>query len=176
MDNSEKEILETLKNFDTKYLLTKDSYVEINLQGNCYQAFILGLKSNDNFEIYISRNTQGDASLNMLSFFGENLLSKEYYFRKNIFNTKRNGLNLEIIDYAGYTEYKAENYLHYIIHELKDKKLNSLDLFLLVINPFYVRYPSDTKNYIKLIKVVSSVQAQAQASPNTDTHTLSSRS
>ena len=69
----------------------------------------------------------------------------------DIFNTKRNGLNLEIINYAGYTEYKAENDLHNIIHELKDKKLNSLDLFLLVINPFYVRYPSDTKNYIKLI-------------------------
>jgi len=69
----------------------------------------------------------------------------------DIFNTKRNGLNLEIIDYAGYTEYKAENDLREIMHELKDKKLNSLDLFLLVINPFYVRYPSDTKNYIKLI-------------------------
>ena len=69
----------------------------------------------------------------------------------DIFKTKRNGLNLEIIDYVGYTEYKAENDLHNIIHELKDKKLNSLDLFLLVINPFYVRLPSDTKNYIKLI-------------------------
>ena len=69
----------------------------------------------------------------------------------DIFNTKRNGLNLEIINYAGYTEYEAENDLHNIIHELKDKKLNSLDLFLLVINPFYVRFPSDTKNYIKLI-------------------------
>ena len=35
--------------------------------------------------------------------------------------------------------------------KLKGQKLNSIDLFLLVINPFYVRYPSDTKNYIKLI-------------------------
>jgi len=69
----------------------------------------------------------------------------------DIFNTKRNGLNLEIIDYVGYTEYKAGNDLHKILHKLKDKKLNSIDLFLLVINPFYVRYPSDTKNYIKLI-------------------------
>jgi len=86
MDNSEKEILETLKNFETKNLLTKDSYVEINLQGNCYQAYILSIKPNDQFEIFISKNTQGDASLNMLSFFGENLLSKEFYCRKNILN------------------------------------------------------------------------------------------
>ena len=86
MDNSEKEILETLKNFDTKYLLTKDSYVELNLQGSFHQAFILGLKPNDQFELYINRNAQGDGSLNMLSFFGENFLSKESYFRKNILN------------------------------------------------------------------------------------------
>ncbi len=69
----------------------------------------------------------------------------------DIFSTKRNGLNLEIIDYVGYTEYKAEENLYRIIDQLKGQKLNSLDLFLLVINPFYVRYPSDTKNYIKLI-------------------------
>ena len=117
MDNSEKEILETLKNFDTKYLLTKDSYVEINLQGNCYQAFILGLKSNDNFEIYISRNTQGDASLNMLSFFGENLLSKEYYFRKNILNhdieeykLQPKNLKLILLRKLGYFNIKLDSY------------------------------------------------------------------
>ena len=117
MDNSEKEILETLKNFDTKYLLTKDSYVEINLQGNCYQAFILGLKSNDNFEIYISRNTQGDASLNMLSFFGENLLSKEYYFRKNILNhdieeykQQPKNLKLILLRKLGYFNIKLDSY------------------------------------------------------------------
>ena len=69
----------------------------------------------------------------------------------DIFSTKRNGLNLEIIDYVGYTEYKAEENLYRIIDQLKGQKLNSLDLFLLVINPFYVRFPSDTKNYIKLI-------------------------
>ena len=32
MDNSEKEIIESLKNFDTKNLITKESYVELFLQ------------------------------------------------------------------------------------------------------------------------------------------------
>jgi len=68
-----------------------------------------------------------------------------------IFNTKRNGLNLEIIDYTGYTEHEAEGNFKGVIDELKRKKLNSIDLFLLVIKPFYVRYPTDTKNYLKLI-------------------------
>ena len=69
-----------------------------------------------------------------------------------IFNTKRNGLNLEIIDYKGYPEHEEdEKKFKRFMDKLKGQKLNSIDLFLLVINPFYVRYPSDTKNYIKLI-------------------------
>ena len=86
MDNSEKEILENLKNFDTKNLLTKESYVEINIQGNYHQAYIYGVKPNDQYEIYINKATHGEASINMLSFFGENLLTKDYYIRKNILN------------------------------------------------------------------------------------------
>ena len=86
MDNSEQEILESLKNFDTKNLLTKESYVEIFLQGNYYFAYIMNQKQNDQIEIYINPSTHGDVSINMLNFFGENLISKETYIRRNYVN------------------------------------------------------------------------------------------
>ena len=86
MDNSEKEILESLKNFDTKNLLTKESYAEIFLQGNYYFAYIMNPKQNDQIEIYINPSTHGEVSINMLNFFGENLISKETYFRRNYLN------------------------------------------------------------------------------------------
>ena len=86
MDNSEKEILETLKNFDTKNLITKESYVEIFLQGSYYLAYVLNQKQNEQFEIYINPNRMGDAPINMLNFFGENFLSKESYIRRNYIN------------------------------------------------------------------------------------------
>ena len=85
------------------------------------------------------------------------IMKKKFYvehcsFNFDIFNTKRNGLNLEIIDCTGYTGHGMdEKNFKRVIDELKEKKVNSIDLFLLVINPFYVRYPSDTKNYLKLI-------------------------
>ena len=68
MDNSEKEILESLKNFDTKNLLTKESYAEIFLQGNYYFAYIINQKQNDQIEIYIPPQTHGDVSINMLNY------------------------------------------------------------------------------------------------------------
>ena len=86
MNNSEKEILESLKNFDTKNLLTKESYAEIFLQGNYYFAYIMNPKQNDQIEIYINPSTHGEVSINMLNFFGENLISKETYFRRNYLN------------------------------------------------------------------------------------------
>ena len=86
MDNSEKEIIESLKNFDTKNLITKESYVEIFLQGSYYLAYVLNQKQNDQFEIYINPNRMGDAPINMLNYFGENFLSKESYIRRNFLN------------------------------------------------------------------------------------------
>ena len=86
MDNSEKEILENLKNFDTKILITKESYVEITVQGNCYQAYVVGIKQNEQFEIYINQTSHGETSINTLSFFGENFISKETYDRKYFLN------------------------------------------------------------------------------------------
>ena len=68
-----------------------------------------------------------------------------------IYQTKRNGLCLEIIDFTGYTndiEYDENNF-EILLNKLKER--NSLDLFLLVINSNDVRFHSNTKDYLKLI-------------------------
>ena len=83
MDNSEKEILESLKNFDTKNLITKESFVEIFLQGSHNLAYVINQKQNDQFEIYINPNKFGDAPINMLNYFGEK------YFIKRIVHSKK---------------------------------------------------------------------------------------
>ena len=68
-----------------------------------------------------------------------------------IFQTKRNGLFLEIIDFTGYTNAISndENNFEILLNKLKER--NSLDLFLLVINSNDVRFHSITKDYLKLI-------------------------
>jgi len=43
-------------------------------------------KQNDQIEIYINPSTHGEVSINMLNFFGENLISKETYIRRNYVN------------------------------------------------------------------------------------------
>ena len=68
-----------------------------------------------------------------------------------IFQTKRNGFYLEIIDFTGYTEditYNESNFKT-VLNKLKER--NSLDLFLLVIKSNDVRFHSNTKDYLKLI-------------------------
>ena len=69
-----------------------------------------------------------------------------------IFKTKRNGFNLEIIDYPGYKVIERDGrHLLGVLCKIAENKVNSLDLFLLVINPIDLRFHSDTKNYLKLI-------------------------
>ena len=70
MDDSEKDLLESLKNFDFKKLLTKNSYVEILIQDISRTAFIIEEKGNDKFEVSIE-NIRGThvASINMLNFY-----------------------------------------------------------------------------------------------------------
>ena len=68
-----------------------------------------------------------------------------------IFQTKRNGLYLEIIDFTGYTKdirYDKDNFKT-LLDKLKER--DSLDLFLLVIPANDVRFHSNTKDYLKLI-------------------------
>ena len=67
-----------------------------------------------------------------------------------IFQTKRNELNIEIIDFVEYVDDgNDEDNFKTILDTLIDK--NSLDLFLFVINSYDMRFHTDTKNYLKII-------------------------
>ena len=70
MDESEKMLLENLKNFDFKKLLTKKSYVDIQVQDNSRTAFIIEEKENDKFEVNIEgvRGTL-DVPINIINFY-----------------------------------------------------------------------------------------------------------
>ena len=74
MDESEKELLENLKNFDYKKLLTKKSYVDIQIQDNPRTGFIIEEKGNDKFEVYIEsiRGGTHDVPINMINFYSNN--------------------------------------------------------------------------------------------------------
>ena len=81
------------------------------------------------------------------------VIEKSYPCSKGpeIFPTERNGLNLEIIDFTGYTNQIEcdESNFETLLNKLKER--NSLDLFLLVIKSNDVRFHSNTKDYLKLI-------------------------
>ena len=74
MDESEKELLENLKNFDYKKLLTKKSYVDILILDNIRTGFIIEEKGNDKFEVYIEsvRGGTHDVPINMINFYSNN--------------------------------------------------------------------------------------------------------
>ena len=112
MDNSEKELLESLKNLDTKKLLTKESFAEVLLHGNCYLSYIIKPKQNDQFEIYINPQNQGEVSSSIMCFFGENLLTEES-LRRNYY------LNPHFEDFND----KPKN-----IQMMLNKKLNELNI------------------------------------------------
>ena len=94
MDNSEKEILENLKNFDTKILLTKESYVEISVQGNCYQAYVLGIKQNEQLIQFLLNEEDEKKRTYFQSLFNLTFLDCVNHFIENTYFTELNGLKL----------------------------------------------------------------------------------
>ena len=87
MDDSEKEILENLKNFDTKKLLKKDSYVEIQTAEGFKQGFIYDKKEKEKYDIFI-QNVKGlhEIPINILNFYYENDYSEESKQRNVVIN------------------------------------------------------------------------------------------
>ena len=114
MDNSEKEILENLKNFDTTNLYTQESYAEFFFQGNHNIIYILGPKQNNSIEIYLNKSNRGDAPVNSLNFFGENIIQENLMTRRYFINP--------------YIENKEDN-AQYIILMIQ-KKLNEFNIKL----------------------------------------------
>ena len=73
MDDSEKELLDILKNFDVKKLFMKETYVEIQSHETFRQAYIREIKGYDKYELFIqNQNGTIDIPVNMLNFYSEN--------------------------------------------------------------------------------------------------------
>ena len=85
MEESEKELIENLKNFDLKKLFFDQTYVEVVNSDNLLEAFITAQKDNDCCEIIINRKKH-DISNNYLSFFGENDNGDIFKKRENLIN------------------------------------------------------------------------------------------
>ena len=115
MDDSEKKLLESLKNFDLKTLITKESYVEFVSHNIFRQAFIIDQRDKDKFFVSI-QNHQGtpEVPINMLNFFNENDYPEEIKLRNHL-------LNYEL------QEKKVKQIIYSIEQKLKsfDIKLNS---------------------------------------------------
>ena len=87
MDESEKEILEKLKNFDFKKLILKDTYIEIQVKDNIYQGFILGLNQNGKIEAFVQdKENKFDISTDCLNSYYENDYTEKTKLRNNFIN------------------------------------------------------------------------------------------
>ena len=88
MEESQKELLENLKNFDVKKLITGQSYVEIETNGSSRIGFIINIKDNEKCEIYIQNynHTKLEINNNYLNFYGKNELTEQYKKRESIIN------------------------------------------------------------------------------------------
>jgi ubiquitin C-terminal hydrolase len=97
MDDSEKEILENLKNFDTKKLIVKDTYVEIQTNEGFKQSYICDVKG-DKYEVVLP-NIKGfpELPINMLNFYSENDYPEEGKMRPYLINEELGSKNINSI-------------------------------------------------------------------------------
>ena len=87
MDDSEKEIIENLKNFNIKKLFMKETYVEIQIHDVFRQAFILEAKGNDKFTLIIQKvKGINEVPINILNFYSENDYIDDYKMREDLIN------------------------------------------------------------------------------------------
>ena len=89
MEESEKELLESIKNIDTKKLIMEQTYVEILLNDSFRQAFIYEIKgNNDDIFILTTQNVKEflNIPINMLYYYSENDYTEEYKTRDDILN------------------------------------------------------------------------------------------
>ena len=94
MDESEKEILENLKNFDTKKLIMKDTYVEFQPHDSLRQGYVEDIKGNYKYELFIQNmNKLDDIPINVLNYYCENDYSEEIKNRDNIINEELININ-----------------------------------------------------------------------------------
>ena len=96
MEESEKELLESIKNIDIKKLFMNKTYVEFQLNDSFSQAFIYDTKGNDKY-ILLIQNMKGihDIPSNMLNFFSENDYPDDNKMRDNLLNIELNEMETE---------------------------------------------------------------------------------
>ena len=85
MEESDKDLIENLKNFDLKKLFFEQTYVEVVNSDNCYEGFISAHRDNDFYEVIINKKKH-DISNNYLSFYGENYYGEIFRRRENLIN------------------------------------------------------------------------------------------
>ena len=116
MDESEKELLENLKNLDLKKLLTKQSYVDIQIQDNVRTAFIIEEKENDKIEVSIE-NIRGthDVSLNIINFYSNNQDDniRETIINQDLLNQKPEQIINYIKEKLSFFNVKLKKYNNY---------------------------------------------------------------
>ena len=83
MDESEKKLLENIKNIDTSQLFKKNTYVNIPINDIFIPAYIINEKENKKFEVYIqnSENRQ-DIPSNYFVLFGEKECAEQFKLRQ----------------------------------------------------------------------------------------------
>ena len=83
MDESEKKLLENIKNLDTSQLFKKNTYVNIPINDIFIPAYIINEKENKKFEVYIqnSENRQ-DIPSNYFVLFGEKECAEQFKLRQ----------------------------------------------------------------------------------------------
>ena len=77
MEESEKNLLENIKNFDTSRLLEKNTYAEIQINDSIFVVYILDEKGNQKCDIFIQNGNKAEVSINYLNLLGENDYSEE---------------------------------------------------------------------------------------------------
>ena len=101
MEESEKELLEILKNFDFQKLLMKKTYVDLQINEAFKQSFIIEQKESDKFELFIKNYSKKEVvPINFIYFFNENEYTEEEKKRDYCINDDLFSLQTEqIIDY-----------------------------------------------------------------------------
>ena len=129
MDESEKEILEKLKNFDCKKLIGKETYIEIPLKDSFIQGYISGIIQNGRFEFYVQNNNKKfDSPLESLNSYYENDYPEAIKLRNNIINRDLLNKNTEMIIHSIEEKLKTFNLKQILLKNNKNnigKKGNS---------------------------------------------------
>ena len=84
MDENEKKLLESLRNFDITKLFLANTYADIEIR-DLYQCFIRKIESNNAFSIHLpNRDSDILAPKNMLKYFGEDDHFENYKLRNSV--------------------------------------------------------------------------------------------